>query len=275
MLVGSQPPFLEPAPHALLPEQELPVLHQPPREPIPASNDRLVSQFDRSRAVRRRIGDDEAGVGQGLHHALAARQTAQLRQRGAAAGVVAVLLGAGDLYQANEQLTRGVLLLGGQGPVYLLGARGNRSGQSADPVVSVVGERLSRASLPQPREGELEQRQCARLTAGVVEKAFGQSVVEFEARDSGWLGDCLRQLRAAHRRQVHDVVLQGVGEAAMREHVSVEVSPERDQDFDLNKRAAAGDFHQGVEEVCDECVLGAVGEQFLELVADDQQRTVA
>jgi subtilisin family serine protease len=72
-----------------------------------------------------------------------------------------------------------------------------------------------RLRLPQLRQRELQQRQCARLLADVVDDPLHQPRLEGSALGLGWQADGAGELVAVHRPQLHVVLLDGIGEGTV------------------------------------------------------------
>ena len=116
--------------------------------------------------------------------------------------------------------------------VDLLGAGGERAGDTTDPLVCDPGEEEAVASIDQLGQRVLHQRECSWLVYNVVGDALDQPALEFETNRRRRIGDRSREVFASrnrHREQRISNKRSEIGDG----HWAVEIiGPERRDDPD-------------------------------------------
>jgi hypothetical protein len=155
-----------------------------------------------------------------------------------------------------------------------------RADQAAEVLVHLGREGAAAASLPQAAEGVLQERQGAGLVADVGEDPVEQTWREGQADERGRGLDRAAHLLAGHASD-EDPVFLVVGDAVEAEAgvvdedlaaVAEEVDAEGEDDVHAGVGAREGPqlLHEGLAGLR----VGDVREELLELVDDEQQRTV-
>ncbi len=196
----------------------------------------------------------------------------ELGTRDAPAGVLAPLA-QGD--EPEQDLTRGVGAGRAHRPDQVLGAHGERSGHPADLAVRLEGHRAADVTaLEQLGQGELDQRQGARLVRHVADDLGDQARLDAHADLARGAGDGALELVGGERGHRHRPFGEQLAEPRLLQRPVVEVGSQRDDDPHPAPRV--GDRHpeQLEEGVTLALVLGE-GEDLLELVDDQQQLGVA
>ena len=129
--------------------------------------------------------------------------------------------------------------------------------------VALEGQRPAVARLPRRAQRVREQRQRAGLAGHLGDEHVDEAGLDAQAGAGRRLGDGPPQLGRRHRAEQDLVAGDGGGQAGVLRAGAVEVGPQAD-----HHRVGPG--QQLVEEGGALVVVGALGEQLLELVDDDR-----
>ncbi len=208
--------------------QAVPVGVEPPSEPRPFANQRLVSHFDRGFAGHRVvIKREEPGIavcGDDVR-----RDRRDLRTTDPATGVLGALAGQ---HQAPEESTYVLPARFAVALVELIGAASDRAAQT--PVALIGGEREFVAVPIVDHVGQLvlDKRQACRCAGRVGYQGGDEARLDCEAHSSGRAGDGALELGGAQGGHGDRVGLHQVADEAMAEGPIVEVGPDRDHNPD-------------------------------------------
>ena len=240
------------------------VLLDPPREPLPPFEQRLVHELDGLVA-----GDEEPPLDERCEYArdafvlvgveLCARR-APSRERLAVA--------ARDESQQDPTSDRslvGVERLKGR-----LGVPADCAADAVRPFVRRLGERRPVPLAPEVEERRLEKRQAARLARDVVDQCVDERRLDLQPDPLGGPLDRAAKLRRAHRPEQSVVRADEVGELPIGRETAEEVRAQREQDERAPFRVP-GRLHQCVDERPAFALGYGRGEQLFELVDRDHE----
>ncbi|MGX1372194.1 hypothetical protein RKD19_007553 [Streptomyces canus] len=242
--------------------QPFTVLVDPGAQPGPGAEHGLVGQVHRPVVDGDQPGpgelfEDQRGVG-----------PVGAGEFGAVGGPPGVggALARGD--QPQQEAAGGVGLPQSEALVEVLGGAGDGPVDAAGRLVGRLGQGSAPASAPGLQQGVGEQREPTRLVRDLVQQPCGQGAFDDQAAEGRGPDDGLAQFVRGHRRHQEGRLLGGLGEPAVAGEMAVEVGAYGDHD--AGGRAGGGE--EQVEEAGPLVGVRAEGEEFLELVDDDQGR---
>ena len=248
---------VQPPPHAILLE--------PPPVARPLAQQRLVRELDRPGA-----DGHQPGVGQRGQHRLGVGDAMDLHQRHAAP------LG-GALTEVGEPQQdlpgHGALALG-QPHIGGLGDPRHPAAHPSRRAVRLDAKHAPVPGLPQLEQGGRQQRQGPGFIPDLGDEHVDQAVLDLEPRPGSRPLDHLPELRRVHRTDQGMAAAEQLGELRIGAQPAVEVGPKRAQ-HERPPLVLARGVHEPIEELAALGLLGARGEQLLELVDRDHDPLLA
>ena len=207
---------------------------------------------------------EESGRGELLHDLAnpAVRQGLHLAERNPTSGDSRPVARPGE---AQEEQARGVLLGGREPGERLLGERGDRPAQPAEPHVGGICQGRAVTPFPELRHGGGQQGEQAGFVTGVTDDGVSEPVVEHEPSDRRRSLHRPAHLGRRQRADEHRAVVDEGAQRVMVGELTHEVGAHREHDGDRGPRVGR-QLGEGVEELPALGVVGADRPDLLELV---------
>ena len=253
-------------------EEVLATLLDPPAEPIPLGQDRLVRDLDRRRPRQRLAVEGEQAVLAVARDDLVERVGIELELAELASAHPAsrVLRGGVGVDEAQEDLAACGLRRRTEARVELLRAAPESADDATGREVALERQRVAGAGREELGQRVLQERQGARLVADVGDDLGDEPRLEADADASCRPLDRLRKLVLRGCGDRDHPGPQELPELRVAERMVEEVGAQRDENARGRVRVV-GERGKAREETAARLLVGRQREQLLELVDDEQQ----
>ena len=250
----------------------LATLSDPPAEPVPLGQDRLVRDLDGRRPCQWLAVEGEQTVLAVACEHLVERVRLELELAKLAATHPAPrVVGSGvDAHEAKEDLAAGCPRRRAEACVEILGTPAERADDPAGRDVALERQHVAGAVREQLGQRVLQERHGARLVADVGDDLGDEPRLEANADASCRPLDRLGELVLRRRRDRDHPGPEQLPELRVAEGMVEEVGAQRDENA-RRRAGVVGERGEACEEPAARLLVGRQREQLLELVDDEQQ----